>query len=186
MPDNDSPLMKIIRERYSCHNYQARPVDRDMILSCCEAARLAPSACNSQPWRFIIIDNSALRKRICDEIFKGHWGAINSFARKAPVLVVVVSEKGNFMARVGNLVRDTRYYLMDVAIAVDHFVLRAAELGLGTCWIGWFGEKVLKKILGLSGSVRLDLVLTLGYPADQPGEKKRKSLESMVSFNDRT
>jgi len=87
------------------------------------------------------------------------------------------------MTRIGNFFRNTRYYLIDIGIAVEHFVLQATELGLGTCWIGWFDEKALKKELSLPKSTKIDVILSLGYPADMPSPKKRKTLEHIAFFN---
>ena len=99
------------------------------------------------------------------------------------MLVVIISEKGNFLARVGNLVRDTRFYLIDIGVAVEHFILQAAELGLGACWMGWFNETLLKKALGLPKSVKVDVIFPLGYPAQPNREKIRKSTAEISSFN---
>jgi len=175
-------FLDIVQGRFSARDYLNKPVEREKIERCLEAARLAPSACNSQPWRFIIVDEPQLKNRLCDAIFAGTY-SVNSFAKKAPALVVVLSEKGSFMARVGGFLRDTRYYLIDIGIAVEHFVLQAAELGLGTCWIGWFNEKALKREMGLSRGAKIDVVLSLGYPAGAPPEKLRKSTKEMASFN---
>jgi nitroreductase len=94
-------------------------------------------------------------------------------------LIIVLSEKGNFSSRVGNFVRDTRFYLIDIGIAVEHFILQATEQGLGTCWMGWFAEAPLRKALGLPKSVKIDVIVPVGY-ADQPNrEKIRKSKEEI-------
>ena len=177
----ESSFLELVKKRFSARDYIDHPVSREDIRLCLEAARLAPSACNSQPWDFIIIDEPELKNRVCDSIFSGPY-KMNIFAKKAPVLVVVVSRKGSFMTKVGNFVRDTRYYLIDVGIAVEHFVLQASELGLGTCWIGWFNEKNLKKRLGLPKNQKIDIVLSLGYPAGDSPEKKRREMEDMAVF----
>jgi len=109
---------------------------------------------------------------------------MNQFAKEAPVLVAVVSEKMKFMASFGAQVRDTRYYLIDIGIAIEHFILQATELGLGTCWMGWFDEKALKKELNIPGHKKIDIVFSLGYPAeDKIVPKNRKSLEAVHAFN---
>jgi len=177
-----SHFQNLVNQRFSARDYLDKPVSRDKIELCLEAARLAPSACNSQPWRFIVIDDPSLKNRICDSIFSGPY-RMNLFVKKAPVLVVVISEKGNFMTQIGNFFRNTKYYLIDIGIAVEHFVLQATELGLGTCWIGWFNETALKKELRLPRNTKIDVILSLGYPADSPSPKKRKSLEHIAFFN---
>lgn len=178
----ESEFLKLVKDRFSARDYLDKPVERENINLCLEAARLAPSACNSQPWKFIVIDEPELKNSVCDRIFSGAYH-MNQFVKKAPVLVVVISEKGNFLTKVGNFLRDTRYYLIDIGIAVEHFTLQATELGLGTCWIGWFNEKELKKALSISKNVRIDVVLSLGYPAQSPSPKTRKSIEEMALYN---
>lgn len=177
-----SDFLELVKKRYSARDYLYKPVERGKIEKCLESARLAPSACNSQPWKFIIIEDPEQKNKVCDKIFTGAY-RMNQFVKKAPVLVVVVSLKGSFITKVGNLLRDTRYYLIDVGIAVEHFCLQAAELGLGTCWIGWFNEKALKKALNIPKKTRVDVVLSLGYPAGEAPEKKRKAMEEMAEYN---
>lgn len=173
----------LVRRRFSVRIYQERPVEKEKIEACLEAARLAPSACNSQPWKFIVVDDDAVKKELCDNIFSGSY-SMNAFAGKAPVIVAVVSEKSSFVASVGALLRDTRYYLIDIGIAAEHFALQAAELGLGTCWIGWFDEKSAKRVLKVPSSKRIDVVLALGYPDREPPETKRRMpLGKMSSYN---
>jgi nitroreductase len=174
---------ELIQQRRSVRRYDDRPVPKDDILKCLEAARFAPSACNSQPWKFIVIDEPALRKRVAERIFSGLY-SMNRFAEKAPVLVAVVSEKSKMLSAIGGQVRDTSYRLVDLGIACEHFILQATELGLGTCWMGWFDEKALKKELKLPGNKKIDIVISVGYPAEEKVvPKDRKSLEEISSFN---
>ncbi len=107
---------------------------------------------------------------------------MNGFAREVPVIVAVVLEKMNLTARIGSVIKDKEYSLLDVGIAVEHFCLQAAELGLGTCIMGWFDEKKVKKLLGIKGK-RVPLLISLGYPAGESRKKARKSLEEMSSWN---
>jgi nitroreductase len=152
-------------------------------MKCLEAARLAPSACNSQQWHFIVIDEPTLKARVADRIFSGLY-AMNKFAKEAPVLIAVVSEKMKFLASVGSQVRDTQYFLMDVGIACEHLILQAQELGIGSCWMGWFDEKALKDELRISKNKKIDIVISLGYPAEEKVvPKTRKSIEEISSFN---
>ncbi|MFN3966828.1 MAG: nitroreductase family protein, partial [Endomicrobiia bacterium] len=120
--------------------------------------------------------------KLCDRVFSGPY-ITNIFAKKAPVLLVVVSEKANFLSKVGSLLRDTRYYLIDIGIAVEHFILQATELGLGTCWLGWFNEKEAKKVLSIPENKKIDVIVAVGYPAKEYSKRVRKSLKEIVSFN---
>jgi len=174
---------ELVQKRRSVRRYSNRPVAKEDILKCLETARLAPSACNSQPWHFIVIDEPELRKRVAARIFSGLYG-MNKFAKEAPVLVAVVSEKMKFLAAVGSQVRDTRYFLTDIGIACEHLILQAEELGIGSCWMGWFDEKALKEEMNIPRNKKIDIVIALGYAAeDKIIPKARKSLEEISSFN---
>jgi nitroreductase len=176
-------FMDIANKRRSVRKYLDKPVEKEKIAMCLEAARLAPSACNSQPWKFIVVDNPVLKDAVCDAVFSGAYRT-NMFAKKAPVLVAVVSDKGNFIAKVGGFLRDTRYYLIDIGIAAEHFMLQAAELGLGTCCLGWFSEKEAKKELSVPAGNRVDLFISVGYPEGQDEAGKiRKHMSEIASYN---
>ena len=170
---------ELVNKRQSDRKYQQKPVDRALLLQCLEAARVAPSACNSQPWKFVVVDEPSL----VSEMASAAAGmGMNKFAFQAPVIVVVVLEKMNLTARIGSVIKDKEYSLLDVGIAVEHFCLQAAELGLGTCIMGWFDEKKVKRLLGI-GNRRVPLLITLGHPAGATREKVRKSQDEIVSWN---
>lgn len=172
-------LYELIHKRQSERKYCNRTVSRDLIVRCLEAARLAPSACNSQPWKFVVIDEPAL----VSEMAKAAAGmGMNKFAAQAPVIIAVVLEKMNFTASIGSVIKDKEYSLLDVGIAVEHFCLQATELGLGTCILGWFDEKKVKKLLGINNR-RVPLLITLGYPSGETRQKSRKKLEDISSWN---
>lgn len=172
-------LYELIQKRQSDRKYDSRRVDRDMVIKCLEAARLAPSACNSQPWKFVVVDEPELLKEMASA---AAGMGMNKFAAQAPVIVAVVLEKMNFTASIGSVIKDKEYSLLDVGIAVEHFCLQATELGLGTCILGWFDEKKVKKLLGI-GNRRVPLLITLGYAAGEHRQKSRKSLEEISSWN---
>lgn len=172
-------LYELIQKRQSDRKYDSRPVDRDMVIKCLEAARLAPSACNSQPWKFVVVDEPELLKEMASA---AAGMGMNKFAAQAPVIVAVVLEKMNFTASIGSVIKDKEYSLLDVGIAVEHFCLQATELGLGTCILGWFDEKKVKKLLGI-GNRRVPLLITLGYATGEHRQKSRKSLEEISSWN---
>jgi len=177
-------LLDLVKQRKSVRRFLEKPVEREKVMMCLEAARAAPSACNSQPWRFIVVDEPELRKRLCEKAFGGIY-FINAFCKKAPVIVVIVSEKGKFLARIGGMFRGTRYYLIDIGIAGEHFVLQAEELGLGTCWLGWFKESAVKQALNIPKEKRIDVLIALGY-YDKKKVKSthdREPLEKIASFN---
>lgn len=170
----------LIQKRQSDRRYDAsRQVDRDLVMKCLEAARLAPSACNSQPWKFVVVDQPDLKGQMAEA---AAGMGMNRFATEAPVIVAVVLDKMNLTARIGSVIKDKEYSLLDVGIVVEHFCLQAAELGLGTCILGWFDEKKVKKLLGVDRR-RIPLLITLGYPAGATRPKSRKTLEEMSSWN---
>ena len=177
-------LLELLKQRKSVRNFLNRPVEREKILMCLEAARVAPSACNSQPWKFIIVDDRELKNKLCRKAFSGIY-SINSFCRTAPVIVVVVSEKSKFLARIGGMFRGTKYYLIDIGIAGEHFVLQAEDLGLGTCWLGWFNESAVKSLLNIPQNKKVDILIALGYydKAKVKAEHGREPLDKIASFN---
>ena len=178
------PLLELLKHRKSIRDFLDTPVEREKIIMCLEAARVAPSACNSQPWKFIIVDNRELKNKLCQMAFSGIY-SVNSFGKMAPVIVAVVSEKSKFLATIGGMFRGTRYYLIDIGIACEHFVLQAEELGLGTCWIGWFNEPAAKSLLNVPASKKIDVLIALGYyDKEKLGpEHGREPLDKISSFN---
>ncbi len=177
-------ILDVIRQRRSVRHFLDRPVEREKIMMCLEAARLAPSACNSQPWKFVVVDDKQLKDRLCRAAFSGIY-LMNSFCKEAPVIVVVVSERAKFLAMIGGLFRGTKYYLIDIGIAGEHFVLQAEELGLGTCWIGWFNERAVKSILNIPQHKKIDILIALGYYASDKVRPKhsRELIDKIASFN---
>jgi len=116
--------------------------------------------------------------------FRGIY-SFNSFYKTAPVIVVVISEKSKFIARVSELFRGTKYCLIDIGVACEHFVLQAEDLGLGTCWIGWFDEEAVKSTLGIPRRKKIDILIALGYyDREKLGlEHGRDTIEEIASFN---
>lgn len=176
-------FLDLANQRYSVRNYKDTPVPQEKIRRCIEAAGLAPSACNSQPWKFVVVDDAGLVKELAKAAFEGLVG-LNHFALKVPVLVLVVSERQKVFAKFGGIVKRKNFSLMDIAIAAEHFCLQAAEEGLGTCILGWFNEKKVKKILSIPRLKRVELMISLGFPADEEiPRKNRKSIDEILSHN---
>ncbi|MBN2406184.1 MAG: nitroreductase family protein [Elusimicrobia bacterium] len=185
-------FLELVKNRYSCRSYKDLPVEKDKIDRCLEAARLSPSACNAQPWEFIIIDDSQLRDSLAEKAAAGIY-RFSRFICRAPVIIVVSADKGSFLSKAGSFVRSTDFYLLDIGIACEHLVLQATELGLGTCYIGWFDDKAVKKLLGIPGKRILPLLICMGYPDDTYKPKdpirrravadRRKPLSETAFFN---
>ena len=177
-------LLDLLKHRKSVRDFLDRPVEREKIMICLEAARVAPSACNSQPWKFIVVDDRQLKNKLCDAAFSGIY-FINAFCKMAPVIVVVISEKSKFLARIGGMFRGTKYYLIDIGIAIEHLVLQAEDLGLGTCWVGWFDEGAVKSILNIPQYKKIDILIALGYYDREKvrSEHSREPIDKIASFN---
>lgn len=178
-------LLEIIRKRRSCRAYlPEHPVEEDKIELCLEAARLAPSACNKQPWRFIIVKDKELRKKICHEGLLP--GIPMPWLNDAPVIVVLCVKLNVLTHIIAPHLSGLPYYMIDAGIAGEHFVLAAEAQGLGTCWIGWFNEKKVKKILAIPSGIRVLSLISLGYPADNDidSQKIRLSLNE-IYFDDK-
>lgn len=183
MVKNFVSFLDMIRTRESVRSYKPDAVPEESVHRCLEAARLAPSASNAQPWKFIVVDDPDLKNRIADAAHDRIL-SMNHFTKKAPVLVVVVREKANLESGAGQILKDKTYPLIDIGISVEHFCLQAVEEGLGTCILGWFKEKKVKSLLHVPKNLRAELIITLGYPAsDKPREKKRKTLDQISSHN---
>jgi nitroreductase len=177
-------FLDLVRRRQSVRAYNpALPVETGKLERCIEALRLAPSACNAQPWKLIVVDDPPLKNRVA-EAASAKWLGFNHFTKQAPVLVVIVREDPNFTSKLGTVLKDKPYTIMDVGIAAEHFCLQAASEGLGTCILGWFDEPEVRKLLGIPAKKRVELIITLGYPAKPDIRQKiRKKREDIVSFN---
>lgn len=176
-------FLDLVKKRQSVRAYLDRPVDREIIERCLEAARLAPSACNSQPWKFLVIDEPELKNKIAKQTY-GKLISFNHFSLQAPVLVLIISERAKFTAQIGGFLKRRNFRLMDIGIAAEHFCLQAAEDGLGTCMMGWFNERKVNKLLGLPKMKRVELVIAAGYASSEEiRTKKRKDIDQMRSYN---
>jgi nitroreductase len=173
-------IIEIINKRQSNRQYKPDMVEKEKILQCIEAAHLAPSACNAQPWKFVIAEEPAMREQIA---VAAEGLGMNKFVVQAPVIIAVVSESANAASAIGSRIKRKDYTQIDLGIAVEHICLQAAELGLGSCIIGWFNERAVKKILQIPFTKRVPLLVTLGYPDDEPRIKIRKKIEKIYSFN---
>lgn len=180
---NSEDLLQLFRKRQSVRLYADKPVEQEKIMRCIEAANLAPSACNAQPWKFIVVNDPELRNSIAYSM-SNRVVPINHFTKQAQVLVAIVRESANFTSSLGQVVKDKEYPLMDIGIAAIHFCLQATVEGLGTCIMGWFNEKKIKNLLDIPRNKRLELIITVGYPlTDEIRDKKRKEINEILSFN---
>jgi nitroreductase len=177
-----SDFFDLINRRESCRDYDGRPVEREKLLACLQAARIAPSACNSQPWRYFVISGETV-----PEIAKlTQLAGQNRFTDKAAAFAVVVEEEAVLSKLAGSVVGSHQAFAqIDIGLSVMQFCLAAAEQGLGTCILGIFDENAIKKLLDIPKPRRVRLVISVGYPAtDQIRQKRRKPLEEIAEFID--
>lgn len=174
-------FLDLVSSRFSCRCYLPDPVPKEDVVRILEAARLAPSACNKQPWRFAVITDEALRTRLLEE---GLLPGINmDWAKVAPVILVLGMKRSLVTHKVAPMLSDVDYPLVDLGIAGEHAVLQATELGYGTCWIGWINPKKVRKIIGWPREIQPQALIALGKPASAPEKRTpRLSLDEIAEW----
>jgi len=166
-------VFEAIKERRSVRAYDDKPVEKEKLDKIFEAVRLAPSAANYQEWRFVVVTEKSKRKALMTAANN------QSFVAEAPVVIACCAETDGHKMRCGE-----QCYPIDVAIAIDHITLAAVALGLGTCWIGSFYPDKVREILNIPKTIKVVELLTLGYPADSPRPKNRKTIEEIVHYEE--
>jgi len=164
-------FMSLIQHRYSVRDYKPDPIDPVVLQQALEAARLAPTAANRQPFRLIVIHTAGKQEEL-NRIYARDWFV------NAPIVICAcgIPEQGWVRA-------DGKSYIdIDIAIVMDHLSLAAADLGLGTCWVASFDVGAVREILKIPEKVEPLIFMTLGYPADKIGEKERKPLSELMSY----
>jgi nitroreductase len=164
-------ILDAIRKRYSCRAYQDRSIEEEKLDTILEAARLAPSAKNTQDWRFVVVTDGEIKRQVAEttnrpEVFE-----------KAGAIIAGCSNS-DYVMRCGQAIAP-----IDVAIAMEHISLQAAELGLGTCWIGSFDPKKVRRILGIPDDINVIELMALGYPAGEKPEPKREPMDRIVCYD---
>ena len=163
-------ILEAIQKRYSCRAYQARPIEQYKLDQVFEAARLAPSAKNMQDWRFVVVTDKETKHKVA-EAASGQM-----FLENAGAIIVACSNSDHVM-RCGQAIGP-----IDVAIALEHISLQAADLGLATCWIGSFEPEKVKAILDIPRDVDVIELMGLGYPADKPKQRSREPIGEILCF----
>ena len=177
-------LLDIIARRQSVRRYIDKAVEKEKIERCLQAALWAPSACNAQPWKYIVVDEPKLVKKVARET----WNRIapfNKFVEQAPVIIVITIEKSPLVPSLGKMIKHIDYPYIDIGISAEHFCLQATDEGLGTCMLGWFNEKPIQQLLEIPKSRKIGLLISLGYePEDYKMRQKiRKDMREFVSYN---
>jgi nitroreductase len=173
-------FMDVVRLRKSVRSYGAQDVEDSKLDQILESARLAPSWANTQCWRFIVVRDQEKIKALTKAA-----GPSNSWMKDAPVVIVACGDP-----RRSGTCNDISYYTVDVSIAMEHLILAAADLGLGTCWIGYFEEDKVKAMLGIPAKMKVVALTPVGYPSsgaltpeDITQGKNRMSLDEMVHID---
>lgn len=177
-------VSEAIRRRASCRAYRPDPVPEETLRRVLEAARLAPSACNRQPWRFAVVRDPELRRRVVAEGFLP--GLRLQWALGAPALVVLGMERGLVTHRLAVGISRVDYPWIDLGIAGEHLVLAAEEEGLGTCWIGWVRPRALRRLVGWPAGIRPVSVISVGYAQERgrapDGPPRRRALDELTRW----
>jgi len=164
-------LKEAIRKRQSVRGYEDKPIPEEKLINVLEAARLAPSGSNRQPWKFVVVKDRKRRQ----ELARAADG--QTFVGEAPVVIVAVATNVESIMSCG-----VPGYAVDLAIAADHMTLAAADEGLGTCWIGAFSQQRVREILGIPEKHRVVTLLPLGFPKREKEIKARKALNEIVCY----
>ncbi len=174
-------FLELVKARQSDRAYdKSRPVEPEKLERILEAARLAPSACNAQPWKFVVVTDPELAIKVG----KASAGlGMNKFAKDAPVHILIVEESMNVTSLLGSKIKDKYFPLVDIGIAASHITLAAEAEGLGSCILGWFDEKRIKELVGIPQRKRLLLDITIGYSLKPKKQKVRKTKEKVISYN---
>jgi nitroreductase len=165
-------FLELVKTRYACRSYQPRPVEDEKLLRVLEAVRLAPSGSNRQPWKFIVVTDEGVKRRLVRAC------ANQRFVATAPIVVAGVGLMPDRIMSCG-VPGDP----VDVAIAMEHLSLAATAEGLATCWIGAFSQNEVREVLDVPTSVKVIELMTIGYPADCPRAKTRKPLSEIIAID---
>lgn len=170
-------FLEFALKRESCRKYSDKEIEKEKIEKCLEAARIAPSACNSQPWKFIAVMDEAKRLEIAPLV---QGLGMNKFASDAKCLTVVVEQRAKLMDKVLQRFSSQNFAQIDIGIAVSHYCLEATSQGLSTCILGWLNADKIKEVLNLDKDNYVRLVIATGYAqSEELRDKKRKDISEM-------
>ncbi|MDQ7094797.1 nitroreductase family protein [Desulfosporosinus sp. PR] len=176
-------MLEQIKNRRSIRRYLEKPVDDGLIMQLLESARLAPSGDNTQPWHFIVVKSEHTRQKLVEVSNNQKW------MLTAPVFIVCVAD---IRSRITDNVQislhedspelELKQIIRDTSIAIEHIVLEANNLGLGTCWVAWFTQEEIRPILNIPNDKYVICILTLGYAGESPKDRPRKKLEEVIHY----
>lgn len=176
-------MIKHIEMRRSIRKYSDKPVEDEKIIQLLESARLAPSGSNTQPWHFIIVKSDSKRQKLAEASNNQRW------MLTAPVFIVCIADVRSRIKDDAALSlnenspqQELKQIIRDTSIAIEHIVLEADNLGLGTCWVAWFTQEEIRPILDIPSDKYVVCILTLGYANESPKARPRKSLEEIIHY----
>ena len=175
--------IKQIKTRRSIRKYIDKPVEDEIILQLLESARLAPSGDNTQPWHFIVVKSELGRQKLAEVSNNQRW------MLSAPVFIACVADirsriKGNVAISLdeNSPQQELKQVIRDTSIAIEHIVLEANNLGLGTCWVAWFTQEDIRAVLNIPADKYVVSIITLGYGDESPKARPRKKLEELIHY----
>lgn len=176
-------FLELVSSRQSTRAFDPeRVVEKEKLERIMEIARLAPSACNAQPWSFVVVDDPELKNRVADATSSRVLG-MNHFTKQAPVHLLLVEEKVNLSSGIGGWIKKKDYAQLDLGIVAAHIVLAAQAEGLGSCIVGWFDEDKVRDLLGIPSSKRVWLDIVIGYGTQPLRKKSRKPMDALRWYN---
>ncbi|KGK91103.1 nitroreductase [Desulfosporosinus sp. HMP52] len=174
-------MIEPIKTRRSIRSYKDKPVEDEKIIQILESARLAPSGDNTQPWHFVIVKSEHNRQKLAEVSHHQSW------MLSAPVFIVCVADirsriKDNVTISIDEASpqEEVKQIIRDTSIAIEHMVLEAENLGLGTCWVAWFTQEEIRPILNIPPDKYVVSIITLGYANEIPKARPRKKLEEII------
>jgi len=176
-------MIKAIASRKSTRKYNNTPVESNKILSLIESARMAPSGSNTQPWHFIIVTNNEIKDQIVKVNNNQQW------MNTAPVFIVCVADircrikedKDIYLDENCDL-PELKQIIRDTAIAIEHILLEAENIGLSSCWTAWFSQTEMRPIMNIPNDKYVVGVITIGYSDNSGKPASKKSLESIIRY----
>ena len=176
-------FIDLVSQRQSDRSFDTnRPVEKEKIERILEVARLAPSACNAQPWHFIVVDDPVIKNEVADATSSTILG-MNHFTKQAPIHIVIVEENVNLSSGIGGWIKNVHYAHIDIGIVAAHIALAAESEGLGSCILGWVNQSKIKKTLNIPAKRKVVLDIIIGYSKQDKRAKQRKALKEIVSYN---
>ena len=176
-----SQFMDLCLRRQTCREFSDKPVEHEKLVACVDAARLAPSGCNAQPWSFVAVEKPETVKQVGECVLQL---GMNPYAAAAKAFVVIVEEPATLMPKISCLVEGQYFAKGDLGAATAYLCLEAASQELGTCQFGIFDRVKMRTILNIPGDKPISALIGIGYPLhpETVRPKQRKSLEEVARF----